>query len=220
MRSTPIYAFDAYGTLLNVHAAVARHAAAVGPDAGALSDLWRTKQLEYSWVGALMGRYEPFWTLTERALDHAMARLPSVPKSARAPLLDAYRSLGAYPEVHQVLRTLRARGARCCVLSNGNPEMLQAAFDAANLTDMLDRLISVDAAKTFKTSPSVYGLVTQAYDVPASQVTMVSSNRWDIAGAVAYGFEAVWVNRGNLPDEYPGLVPKATCNNLNELLNL
>jgi 2-haloacid dehalogenase len=215
-----VYAFDAYGTLLNVHAAVAKHAASAGPDAAALSDMWRSKQLEYSWVSALIGHHEPFWTLTVHALDHAMARFPSVPAELREPLLAAYKTLSAYPEVPHVLRTLRSRGAKLCVLSNGNLSMLQAAFGTAGLTEHLDALISVDEAHTFKTSPAVYALVTKEFQVQPSQVTMVSSNRWDIAGAVNSGFDAVWVNRGNLPDEYPHFRPSSTCHDLNELLDI
>jgi 2-haloacid dehalogenase len=204
---TSVVAFDAYGTLLDVNAAVAQHATAVGPQAARLSELWRSKQLEYSWVTSLMQRYEPFWQLTERALDHAMARLPDVPRSVRTPLLDAYRSLHAYPDALPLLQSLRKRGIRTAVLSNGNASMLQTAFDSAQLTPWLDRLLSVDDAGVFKTSPKVYALVTQAFGVHKNDVMLVSSNRWDIAGAVSHGFRGVWVNRAGLPDEYEAFAP-------------
>ena len=90
------FVFDAYGTLFDVHSAVARHTDAVGPDAARLSELWRTKQLEYTWVLSLAGRYEPFWTLTQRALDHALACCPGVDPAVKPQLLDAYRTLDAY----------------------------------------------------------------------------------------------------------------------------
>ncbi len=216
---SPLYVFDAYGTLLDVHAAVARHAQAVGPDAARLSELWRGKQLEYSWVTALMGRYEPFWVLTERALDHTMARLPSVPSSVRGPLLEAYRCLAAYPEAAAVLKALRARGARTAVLSNGDAAMLKAAFDNAGLTPLLDRIVSVDEVRTFKTSPQVYARVASIFEVSASQVSFVSSNRWDVAGAVSAGFRCLWVNRSGLPDEYLELAPVAVLSDLHGVLS-
>ncbi len=202
-----IYVFDAYGTLLDVNSAVARHAAAVGADAARLSELWRAKQLEYSWVYSLIGRYEPFWNLTERALDHALARLPSVNAALKPQLLDAYRSLSAYPEAADVLRSLRSQGSQTAVLSNGNASMLDAAFSSAGLLPLLDRVISVDAARVFKTSPKTYALVTAVFNVSPSEVTFVSSNRWDVAGASAFGFRTIWVNRAGLPDEYLDLPP-------------
>jgi 2-haloacid dehalogenase len=209
-----ICVFDAYGTLLDVNSAVAQHAAIIGPDAQRLSELWRAKQLEYSWVYSLIGRYEPFWALTERALDYAMQRVPSVDAAFKPKLLDAYRVLSAYPEVMDVLRTLRERSVKTAVLSNGNAAMLATAFGCAGVTNFLDRLISVDDARVFKTSPKTYGLVTTAFAVPPSAVSFVSSNRWDVAGATAFGFRSIWVNRANLPDEYPDLLPVRVVNDL------
>jgi 2-haloacid dehalogenase len=209
-----VYVFDAYGTLLDVNSAVAQHAAAVGPDAARLSELWRAKQLEYSWVYSLLGHYEPFWDLTTRALDYAMLRVPSVTPGLRDTLLNAYRVLGAYPEAVDVLRGLRDGGAMTAVLSNGNPSMLATAFDGAGLTKYLDRVISVDAARVFKTSPKTYALVTAAFNVAPSAVTFVSSNRWDVAGATAFGFRSIWVNRAKMPDEYPDLPPTREVHDL------
>src|SRR3712207_6646979 len=118
--------FDAYGTLFDVHSAVGRHMAQLGPDAARFSEAWRTKQLEYSWVRSLAGRYEPFWQLTKQALDYAFARFPDVDRSVRPLLLEAYRTLDAYPEVRRTLQTLRVRGLRTGILSNGDPGMLNA----------------------------------------------------------------------------------------------
>jgi 2-haloacid dehalogenase len=217
MSGPSAYVFDAYGTLFDVHSAVARHAPLVGPDAARLSELWRAKQLEYSWVLSLCGRYEPFWTLTERALDHALARCPGVDRAVRGPLLDAYRRLDAYPEVPAVLAGLRARGARTAILSNGDPGMLGQAVRSAGLGSLLDATLSVEAAGVFKTSPRAYALVEEALGVGRAGVTFVSSNRWDVAGAVAFGFTALWVNRAGLPDEYPGLDAARTIGSLDEI---
>ncbi len=210
--------FDAYGTLFDVHSAVGRHMAQVGPDAARFSEIWRTKQLEYSWVLSLAGRYEPFWTLTERALDYALARFPSIDRSLRPQLLETYRTLDAYPEVQATLRALRSRGLRTGILSNGDPGMLNAAVESAGLADDLDAVLSVDAAQVFKTSPRTYALVLQAFSVAAEEVVFVSSNRWDIAGAAAFGFTPIWVNRLGLPDEYPELAPGAVVASLDQLV--
>ncbi|HEU4519727.1 MAG TPA: haloacid dehalogenase type II [Microvirga sp.] len=209
--------FDAYGTLFDVHSAVARHAAAAGPEAERLSEIWRAKQLEYSWVLSLAHRYEPFWLLTERALDYAFARCPGVESGLRGPLLSAYRRLDAYPEVPQALDLLRARGLRTGILSNGDLPMLRDAVASAGLADRLDPLLSVDAVKAFKTSPRAYELALTALGLRPGQIAFVSSNRWDIAGASSFGFRTIWVNRLGLPDEYPGLDPDAVVGSLSEL---
>ncbi|KQT80641.1 haloacid dehalogenase type II [Methylobacterium sp. Leaf466] len=217
MTETPLVVFDAYGTLLDVHSAVARHAPAIGPDAARLSEVWRAKQLEYSWVHALMGRYCPFWTLTERALDHALARHPAVDKGLRARLLDAYRDLDAYPEVAATLDALRAAGRRAAILSNGDAAMLARAVDAAGIGARLDAVLSVEPAGTFKTAPAAYALVTERFGVAPGAVRFVSSNRWDVAGAAAFGFQAIWVNRAGLADEYPDFPPVSVIATLDAL---
>src|SRR4051812_15957357 len=122
-----VFVFDAYGTLFDVHSAIGRFRDEAGPDADRISDLWRTKQLEYSWTLTLAGKYEDFWTLTERALDYALARFPSVNKDLKPKYLDAYLSLDAYPDARATLRGLKARGLKTAILSNGSPDMLQAA---------------------------------------------------------------------------------------------
>ncbi|MBF9195288.1 haloacid dehalogenase type II [Microvirga terrestris] len=210
--------FDAYGTLFDVHSAVGRHMAQIGPDAARFSEVWRTKQLEYSWVLSLAGRYAPFWTLTEQALDHAFARFPEVDGSLRPLLLEAYRTLDAYPDVRPTLHALRERGMLTGILSNGDPGMLNAAVKSANLADGLDAVLSVDAAGIFKTSPQTYELVLRALSLTAAEVVFVSSNRWDIAGAAAFGFTPMWVNRLGLPDEYAELAPSAVIASLDRLL--
>ncbi|MBB4041449.1 2-haloacid dehalogenase [Microvirga flocculans] len=209
--------FDAYGTLFDVHAAVGRHMVQVGPDAARFSDLWRAKQLEYSWVLSLAGRYEPFWSLTEKALDHALARFPSIDPALRRPLLEAYRRLDPYPEVRETLSALRARGLRTGILSNGDPGMLNDAVTSAGLAGDLDIVLSVDTVQVFKTSPRAYELVLHALSLHASDIVFASSNRWDVAGAAAFGFRAVWVNRFGMPDEYADLPPEAVVADLTVL---
>ncbi|MBS9719850.1 haloacid dehalogenase type II [Tianweitania sp. BSSL-BM11] len=212
------YVFDAYGTLFDVHAAVRRHAEEIGPDGQLLSDLWRAKQLEYSWVRTLMDTYQDFWTLTEQALDYAFARVPSADRSLRQKLLDAYLTLDCYPEVPTVLRSLKASGARIAILSNGSPSMLAAAVRSAALDDIIDDVFSVDAIGRFKTDPGTYDLVTTQWRLYPDAVSFQSSNRWDIAGAAQFGFRTVWINRATMPDEYPDLKPSLVLPDLTGLI--
>src|SRR5262245_41432273 len=144
MRATA-HVFDAYGTLFDVHSAVARLAARIGPDAQSFSELWRTKQLEYSWVRTLMSAYRDFWQLTEEALDFALAKFPHIDRGLRPELLDAYRTLQPFPEVPAVLAELKQRGVRLAILSNGSPAMLAAALLSAELDRLIDDVISVGA---------------------------------------------------------------------------
>ncbi len=218
--SHSVYAFDAYGTLFDVHAAVRRHAAALGPDAARFSETWRAKQLEYSWVRSLAGRYRDFWRLTEDALDFCFAAFPSADKALRPNLLDAYHKLDCYPEVPELIRTLRREGRQIAILSNGTPEMLDAAVEAAGLKGSFDAILSVDPLRLYKTDFRVYDLVTTHFRVYPDAVSFQSSNRWDIAGATGYGFRTVWINRAGVPDEYPDLTPAAVLPSLEGLLRL
>jgi len=181
--SMAAYVFDAYGTLFDVHAAVRRHAERAGPEHQIFSDMWRAKQLEYSWVRTLMGAYRDFWMLTEEALDYAFERFPSIDRNLRADLLDAYWTLDCYPEVPAVLKELKSRRAKVAILSNGSPAMLAAAVKNAALDTVIDDVFSCDALKAYKTAPAVYEMVTTAYRLYPNAVSFQSSNRWDIAGA-------------------------------------
>jgi len=203
--------FDAYGTLFDVHSAVARHAETIGPDAPKVSALWRTKQLEYTWVRSLMRRHLDFWSCTEAGLDFALTAHGLSDKSLlREALLGSYRSLSPYAEVRSVLESLNGRGIRTAILSNGTPRMLEEAIRAAGLEDIDLPLLSIEAAGIFKPDPSVYQLAVSALGIPAEAISFQSSNAWDIAGARAFGFHVVWVNRTNQPDEYDirGHVPE------------
>ncbi|MDC7788931.1 haloacid dehalogenase type II [Rhodoplanes sp. TEM] len=213
----PVFVFDAYGTLFDVHAAIARHRDAIGPEADRLSDLWRTKQLEYTWTLSLAGRFVDFWTLTERALDFSLARFPSVDPAMRPRLLDAYRVLDAYPDARETLQALKAAGKRTAILSNGTFRMLASAVEAAGLGPCLDAVLSVESVGVYKPRPEVYRLVIDTFAVAPAEVAFVSSNRWDVMGAAAYGFRTAWINRAGLPEEYHDLAPRCVLTTLAEL---
>jgi 2-haloacid dehalogenase len=194
--------FDAYGTLFDVHSAVRRHAAACGPDADSISALWRQKQLEYSWTRSLMQRHADFWTVTGEALDHALRVHGKDDPGLRRTLMEAYLSLDPYPEVPAMLRRLEQDGVKAAILSNGSPEMLDAAVRSAGIGTLLDGVYSVESVGVYKPDPRVYQLAVEGVGVPKERIWFQSSNVWDAAAAGAFGFNVVWCNRAGAPLEY------------------
>ncbi len=196
--------FDAYGTLFDVAAAAARCRDALGDKAGPLAALWRTKQLEYTWLRSLMGEYVDFWRVTGDGLDYAMATL-GIGDDVRARLMDLYMRLDAYGEVKDVLGGLKAAGIKTAILSNGAPSMLEAAVESAGIADLLDDVLSVDSIGVYKPHPRVYQLAVDGLGLPAGRICFMSSNAWDVSGAANFGFRVVWVNRfGQQPERLPG----------------
>ena len=209
-------AFDLYGTLLEV-ASVGRAAAEVTADPAALVDLWRTKQLEYTWLRSLMGRYQDFWATTGDALDFALDRRGIVvDEKARARLLGAWLDVSPYPEVTAALDRLGAT-RRLAILSNGNPDMLEAGLAAAGLRERFDHVLSVDEVGVFKPFPAVYELATKAFGLPAERILFVSSNGWDAFGARSFGLPVAWVNRAGAPLERLGTPPTLVVPDLTAL---
>ena len=198
--------FDAYGTLLDVDSAAANLAGSgtypalsdVWPE---LSALWRSRQLNYSWLLSLSGSYKPFWEITEDALDFAMDSLGFDNKDMRADLLSLYRKLDAYSEVPAMLDDLDKAGLPAAVLSNGNHDMLADAFAAAGLSSRLAGLLSVADVGIFKPAPQVYELGCKYFDAQPSEILFVSSNGWDAAAAGLFGFHTIWANRSGTPVE-------------------
>ncbi len=214
----PVYVFDAYGTLFDVHSAVAHHRAEIGEQAAVLSQIWRTKQLEYTWVRTMAGAYKDFRVLTQDALDFAAVQCGGISDDLRHKLLASYETLDAYADVRATLEGLKQAGARTAILSNGTPAMLEAAISASGLSDVVDACLSVDAIGMFKTRPEAYAMVETHFAIKPAQVSFQSSNRWDIAGAAAFGFRCVWINRTSQPDEYFDLAPMRVLPSLSGLL--
>jgi 2-haloacid dehalogenase len=209
------YVFDAYGTLFDVHSVV-EAGRALTNDPVALSMLWRQKQLEYTWLRSLMGRYEDFWAVTEAALRHSVKRLGLVASEADlARLMSAYHTLACFPEVHQALRRLAGRPR--AILSNGAPEMLAAAVASSGLGDALEHVISVDRVKIYKPAPAVYALGPATLGLAADELLFVSSNAWDVAGAKAFGYRVAWCNRSGAPEEELGVRPDYVVTDLMQL---
>lgn len=211
--------FDAYGTLFDVHSVISACDQSFPGHGAALSQAWRAKQLEYTWLRSLMGRYKDFWQVTESALAFACMSLGlSCPPDTRAKLMETYLHLDPFPEVQEALRALSDYSL--AILSNGSPRMLRAAVESADLKGIFSRIISVDEAKIYKPSPRVYRLAPQKLHVATSAIGFISANFWDIAGAKAFGFHTYWVNRSKAPAEELGLVPDATLSSLADLVDI
>jgi 2-haloacid dehalogenase len=200
-----VVVFDAYGTLFDVAAAARAAAAEPGREALAqawprLADLWRQKQLSYSWLRAVTGAHCDFWQVTQDGLDWALEALGlHGDADLRARLLALYWQLDAFPEGPAVLARLKAEGRQTAILSNGSPAMLAGAVDHAGIGPHLDAVLSVEAAGVFKPARAVYDLVGARFGCTPGQVLFVSSNGWDAAAAAGYGFTAAWVNRAGEP---------------------
>jgi 2-haloacid dehalogenase len=212
--------FDAYGTLFDVHSAVAQEAGALGETADPVSRLWRRKQLEYTWLRSLMRAHADFYQVTADALDHALAAHGIDDRELRERLLELYLTLAPYPEVSGTLDRIRAKGIGTAILSNGEPRMLTAATDSANLRARLDDVISVEPVGVYKPDPRVYELGVERMGVAAERIAFVSANAWDACGAGHFGFQAIWLNRvGAMPDQLPG-TPRATATTLDQVADL
>lgn len=203
--------FDAYGTLLDVHAAMARHAGRLGSDWQRMSADWRAKQIEYTWVRSLAGppHHRDFWQLTQEALAFVAQRHGISDTKLLGDVLAAYRVLDAYPEVPAMLTALRDRGVARAILSNGEPGMLADAVRSAGIDGLLDAVLSAEAVGVFKPDPRVYRLASDAFGLTPDAIGFFSSNPWDAFGALSFGFRVFWVNRTGQPDEY-GLRGKVT----------
>jgi 2-haloacid dehalogenase len=209
------YVFDAYGTLFDVHSVV-EAGRALTADPLALSALWRQKQLEYTWLRSLMGRYEDFWTVTEAALRYSVRRLGlTASETQLATLMDAYNRLACFPDVRDGLARLADRPR--AILSNGAPRMLAAAVASAGLSGALDHVISVDRVRIYKPAPAVYALGPETLGLPAGDLLFVSSNAWDVAGAKAFGYRVAWCNRAGAPEEELGVRADYVVRELREL---
>jgi len=217
--------FDAYGTLFDVAAAAREAAGEPGRDAFGkvwqkVANDWRLKQLQYSWLRAVAGAHTDFWEVTQNGLDWALEASKLSDPGLRERLLALYWELSAYPEVPEMLSTLKANGLNTAILSNGSPAMLEGAVSSAGVGDVLDDLLSVESVGVFKPHVSVYDLVGQRFGTDPREVLFVSSNGWDAAAAAGYGFQTVWVNRAGEPVDRLPWVPDQTLADLTTIPQL
>lgn len=208
--------FDAYGTLFDPFAVKTRAEELFPGNGAALSQLWRAKQLEYSWLRTLMGRYENFWKITEDALIFSCCTLKlSCDELKRKQLMQVYLTLPAFPEVKQALEKLSH--LPLSILSNGTPEMLSPLVAANNMAHFFKNIFSVDALQMYKPRPEVYQHAAASLGVPKEAIGFVSSNYWDIAGATSFGFRTYWLNRSCVGPDELGVTPSAVLSSLAEL---
>jgi 2-haloacid dehalogenase len=193
--------FDAYGTLLDLNGAIAPVAARLGDRAARLLEVWRARQIEYTWLRSLMARHADFAQVTSDALEYACATIGADAAELQPMLLEAFYRLPAYPDAGSLLRALRRGGLKTAVLSNGTPGMLEAGLAAAGLRSLLDAVLSVEQVQTYKPSPAVYHLASAGLQVAPQAVAFVSANAWDAAGAASAGLHVIWINRTGAPPE-------------------
>jgi len=195
--------FDAYGTLFDVVSVNSLCEELFPGHSSELAQIWRRKQLEYSWLRSLMGRYRDFWSLTEDALVYSAnsLKLDLTPKK-RDQLMESYLHLAAFSDVKPGLRALKQIGLRLSILSNGEPKMLNAAVQSAGIGNLIDAIVSVDSVKIFKPSPPVYDQLASELKIDRAEIGFVSANNWDVNGASSAGLTAFWIRRSNeIPEE-------------------
>ena len=209
--------FDAYGTLFDVHSAVGKHRSRLGDLSDQISLLWRTKQLEYTWLRSLMKHHADFWQVTQDALDFAFDAHQIIDPGLKKDLMNAYLHLDCYPEVPEALSILKSRGFRLAILSNGTHEMLDSAVKNSGIMDFIDVNLSIEEVGIFKPDPRVYQLAVDKLGVHSHEIIFQSSNAWDANGASAFGFNVAWINRfGQGKERLPGR-PDFEIKNLMEL---
>lgn len=197
--------FDAYGTLFDYASAAATCRDVLGDKFGALTALWRDKQIQYTWLRTMQGLHADFWKVTGDGLDYALDALGLADPALRKRLMELYLKLDTFPEVPDVLARLKQAGMRTAILSNGTPAMLQSIVDNARIGPLLDAVMSVEEVGVFKTHPGVYQLALDRLSVVSNQISFQSSNAWDAYGASAFGMRVVWCNRyGQKPERLPG----------------
>ena len=211
--------FDAYGTLFDVYSVGLLAEQLFNGKGEALALLWRDKQIDYTRLVSMSGRYRPFWDLTRAGLRFAAQKLGLVlDPVAEDRLMNQYRHLSAFPENRTVLQALSDRGIRAGILSNGDPEMLAVAIKSAGLADLINPVLSAHPVQRFKTDPAVYQLGPDALALPARKILFVSSNGWDAVGATWFGYTTLWVNRAGAPLEQLDTPPTRTGSSLRDVL--
>ena len=187
--------FDAYGTLFDVHSAAGFHSKRLGDKESPVSELWRAKQLQYTWLLSLMKQYEDFWAVTGNSLDYALEAHGIDDWQLRNDMMNAYLELSCFDEVLRVVRQLKSAGFATAVLSNGSPRMLHPVVANSGVAEHMDECISVDEIGIYKPDPKVYELASTRFDAAPSEIAFMSSNCWDAIGAAAFGFRVAWINR-------------------------
>ena len=196
MKNIKAIIFDAYGTLFDVNSAAKKCKDKIGDKWESFANYWRTTQLEYSWLRSLMNRHKDFWQITEDSLDKSIKAF-KIDNSMRNELLDLYKILSTFPEVHEVLKNLKEKKYKLAILSNGTPSLLNELVKSNNLDNIFDDIFSIEEVGVYKPDSKVYDIPIKKYQIQKNEVVFLSANTWDVSGGGNYGYNAVWVNRNN-----------------------
>ena len=219
MKNVKAIIFDAYGTLFDVNSAAEKCKGKIGDKWEGFANYWRTTQLEYTWLRSLMNRHKDFWQVTEDSLDKSM-KVFKIDISMKSELLDLYKILSTFPEVKEVLNSLKEKNYKLAILSNGTPALLNQLVKSNNLDSIFDDIFSIEEVGIFKPSSKVYDIPIKKYQIQKNDVVFLSANTWDISGGGNYGYNAIWLNRNNNTFDNLDYKPQNQVKDLSELLDI
>ena len=219
MKNIKAIVFDAYGTLFDVNSAAEKCKDKIGDKWEGFANYWRTTQLEYTWLRSLMKRHKDFWHVTEESLDKSMKAF-KINNSMKNELLNLYKVLSPYPEVKEVLKSLKAKEYKLSVLSNGTPSLLNELVKSNSLDNVFNDIFSIEEVGIYKPDAKVYNIPIKKYQVKNEEIAFLSANTWDVSGGGNYGYNAIWVNRNNNIFDNLDYKPKNEINNLTQLLEI
>ena len=217
MKNIKAIVFDAYGTLFDVNSAAEKCKGKIGDRWEGFANYWRTTQLEYTWLRSLMKRHKDFWQVTEESLDKSM-KVFKIDSSMKNELLNLYKVLSTYPEVKEVLESLKAKKYKLAILSNGTPSLLNELVKSNDLYNIFNDIFSIEEVGVYKPDASVYDMPIKKYQVKNEEIAFLSANTWDVSGGGNYGYNSIWVNRNNNVFDNLDYKPKNEINNLTQLL--
>ncbi len=218
MKNIKAIIFDAYGTLFDVNSAAEKCKDRIGEKWEPFSNFWRTTQLEYTWLRSLMGRHKDFWQITEDSLDKSM-KLFKIKPSMREELLNLYKVLSPFKEVHETLKILKEKNFKLAILSNGTPSLLKKLVKSSNLENLFDDIFSIEEVGVYKPNSKVYDMPIKKYKIKKNEVVFLSANTWDVSGGGNYGYQAIWVNRNRNIFDNLDYKPKYEIKDLSGLLD-
>jgi 2-haloacid dehalogenase len=219
MKNIKAIIFDAYGTLFDVNSAAEKCKDKIGDKWEGFANFWRTTQLEYTWLRSLMKRHKDFWQITEDSLDKSM-KTYKIDFTMKNELLNLYKSLSPYKEVHEVLIKLKEKNFKLAILSNGTHSLLDELVKSNNLENLFDDLFSVEQVGIYKPDSKVYDMPIKKYQIQKNEVYFLSANTWDVSGGGNYGYNSIWVNRNNNIFDKLDYSPKHQIKQLGELLDI
>ena len=219
MKNIKAIIFDAYGTLFDVNSAAEKCKDKIGDKWESFAIFWRTTQLEYTWLRSLMKRHKDFWQITEDSLDKSM-KTYKIDPLMKNELLDLYKTLSPYKEVHEVLAKLKEKNLKLAILSNGTPSILDELITSNNLENLFDDIFSIEQVGIYKPDSKVYDMPVKKYKIQKNEVAFLSANTWDVSGGGNYGYNSLWVNRNNSIFDKLDYLPEYEIKQLGELLDI